>query len=93
MADGVDFRPMENYIRHVLQSISQDGSLIARIFPPEASVLLYFIERISVDVVSLSMNISDCIFFHVFLFYFDTQHCSSAAVVLLDPVAPNRKAH
>lgn len=52
MADGVDFRPMETYMRHVLETITREGSLIARVFPPEATVLLHFIERIAVDVLS-----------------------------------------
>ncbi|EGG06017.1 uncharacterized protein MELLADRAFT_87530 [Melampsora larici-populina 98AG31] len=52
MADGVDFRPMETYMRHVLETITREGSLIARVFPPDATVLLHFIERIAVDVLS-----------------------------------------
>ncbi|KAG0143716.1 hypothetical protein CROQUDRAFT_48442 [Cronartium quercuum f. sp. fusiforme G11] len=52
LADGVDFRPMKNYMRHVLESISREGSLIARVFPPQGNVLLYFVERIAIDVIS-----------------------------------------
>ncbi|MBW0485028.1 hypothetical protein O181_024743 [Austropuccinia psidii MF-1] len=50
IADGMDFAPMETYIRHVLESIEHEGSLIARIFPPKPPTLLFFIEKIASEV-------------------------------------------
>lgn len=52
MNNGLDFGPMESYIRHVLETIKSDGSMIARIFPPGSSVLLFYIERLATDVLS-----------------------------------------
>lgn len=43
---------MNAYITDVLRVISREGSLIARVFPLEADVLVYFTERIANDVVS-----------------------------------------
>ncbi|GAA5865734.1 hypothetical protein JCM1840_003237 [Sporobolomyces johnsonii] len=51
-ADGIDFSAMDAYMRSILAVLSREGSLIARVFPPEADVLLYFLERIANDVVS-----------------------------------------
>lgn len=39
-------------MQSILTVLSREGSLIARVFPPEADVLLYFLERIANDVVS-----------------------------------------
>ncbi|KAI5480581.1 f-box protein pof6 [Pseudohyphozyma bogoriensis] len=50
--DGIDFSAMDSYMKDVLRVMSRDGSLIARIFPDEADVLIYFTERIANDVVS-----------------------------------------
>ncbi|KAK4704534.1 recyclin-1, partial [Phenoliferia sp. Uapishka_3] len=51
-ADGIDFSPMNTYINDVLRVISREGGLIARVFPLEADVLIYFTERIANDVIS-----------------------------------------
>ncbi|GAA5850515.1 hypothetical protein JCM8547_001899 [Rhodosporidiobolus lusitaniae] len=52
MGDGIDFTPMDLYMQTILTVLSREGSLIARVFPPDANVLLYFLERIANDVVS-----------------------------------------
>lgn len=36
----------------ILSILTREGSLIARVFPPRAEVLLYFLERVANDVVS-----------------------------------------
>ncbi|GJN90561.1 hypothetical protein Rhopal_003573-T1 [Rhodotorula paludigena] len=51
-ADGIDFSAMDHWMQSILTVLSREGSLIARVFPPEADVLLYFLERIANDVVS-----------------------------------------
>ena len=51
-ADGIDFSAMDHFMSSVLDVLSREGSLIARVFPPQADVLLYFLERIANDVVS-----------------------------------------
>ena len=50
--DGIDFSAMDAYMKSILAVISRDGGLIARVFPPEADVLIYFTERIANDVIS-----------------------------------------
>ncbi|GAA5886084.1 hypothetical protein JCM6882_004258 [Rhodosporidiobolus microsporus] len=50
--DGIDFTPMDLYMQQILAVLTREGSLIARVFPPEADVLLYFLDRIANDVVS-----------------------------------------
>ncbi|SCZ88219.1 BZ3500_MvSof-1268-A1-R1_Chr2-1g04266 [Microbotryum saponariae] len=52
VSDGIDFTAMDTYMRYVLQTVERDGSLLARAFPPEADVLIFYIERIANDVVS-----------------------------------------
>lgn len=39
-------------MRAVLAVVEREGGLIARVFPPEADVLIYFTERIANDVIS-----------------------------------------
>ncbi|GAA5912094.1 hypothetical protein JCM8208_001026 [Rhodotorula glutinis] len=51
-ADGIDFSAMDHFMSSVLDILRREGSLIARVFPPQADVLLYFLERIANDVVS-----------------------------------------
>ncbi|GAA5874623.1 hypothetical protein JCM16303_002927 [Sporobolomyces ruberrimus] len=51
-ADGIDFSSMDAYMSFVLSILTREGSLIARVFPPESDVLLYFLERLANDVVS-----------------------------------------
>ncbi|GAA6007013.1 hypothetical protein JCM10207_009170 [Rhodosporidiobolus poonsookiae] len=51
-ADGIDFSAMDSWMQSILAVLSREGSLIARVFPPQADVLLYFLERIANDVVS-----------------------------------------
>lgn len=51
-ADGIDFSAMDGYMKHIIAVLNREGSLIARVFPPEADVLIYFMERIANDVIS-----------------------------------------
>ncbi|KAK4054487.1 F-box protein: endocytic membrane traffic, recycling ReCYcling 1 [Microbotryomycetes sp. JL201] len=51
-SDSIDFSPMDAYMNAVLNVLKKDGSLIARVFPPQADVLIYFLERISNDIIS-----------------------------------------
>lgn len=51
-ADGIDFSAMDHFMSSVLDILRREGSLIARVFPPQADVLLYFLERVANDVVS-----------------------------------------
>ncbi|BGP16438.1 hypothetical protein JCM10213_004006 [Rhodosporidiobolus nylandii] len=51
-ADGIDFSSMDLYMQSIIAVLSKEGSLIARVFPPEADVLLYFLERIADDAIS-----------------------------------------
>lgn len=51
-ADGIDFSAMDAYMVSILSVLTREGSLIARVFPPESDVLLYFLERLANDVVS-----------------------------------------
>jgi recyclin-1 len=53
MVDGVDFSAMESFMNWILQCIQKDGNLIARLFPPESEVLIFFGDRIASEVVSL----------------------------------------
>ena len=39
-------------MKHVLYIVKREGELIARVFPPQADVLIYFTERIANDVIS-----------------------------------------
>ncbi|KAM0752970.1 hypothetical protein T439DRAFT_323586 [Meredithblackwellia eburnea MCA 4105] len=50
--DGIDFSPMNSYVNDVIRVVNREGGLIARVFPPEADVLIYFMDRIANDVVS-----------------------------------------
>ncbi|KDE09280.1 hypothetical protein MVLG_00598 [Microbotryum lychnidis-dioicae p1A1 Lamole] len=52
ISDGIDFTAMDTYMRYVLKTVQRDGSLLARAFPPEADVLIFYIERIANDVIS-----------------------------------------
>ena len=52
LADGIDFSAMDAFMTSILSILSREGSLIARVFPPQADVLLYFLERVANDVVS-----------------------------------------
>ncbi|GAA5948066.1 hypothetical protein JCM3765_007091 [Sporobolomyces pararoseus] len=51
-ADGIDFSSMDSYMSFILSILSREGSLIARVFPSESDVLIYFLEKLSNDVVS-----------------------------------------
>lgn len=51
-SDGIDFSAMDEFMTSTLAILTSEGSLIARVFPPEADVLLYFLERVANDVVS-----------------------------------------
>lgn len=52
IVDGIDFGAMDSYMKNLLYTVNREGSLIARVFPPEADFLLYFSERIANDVIS-----------------------------------------
>ena len=52
LADGIDFSAMDAFMTSILSILSREGALIARVFPPQADVLLYFLERVANDVVS-----------------------------------------
>ncbi|KAH8925276.1 hypothetical protein BT69DRAFT_1279871 [Atractiella rhizophila] len=52
MGDGIDFTAMDEYMKWLLETVKKDGSLIARVFPPEADVLIYFADRIASEVLS-----------------------------------------
>ncbi|GAA5994915.1 hypothetical protein JCM11641_005976, partial [Rhodosporidiobolus odoratus] len=52
LADGIDFSSMDLYMQSILSVLSREGSLIARVFPPEADVLIFFLERVADDVLS-----------------------------------------
>lgn len=43
---------MDAYMAFILSILSREGSLIARVFPPESDVVVYFLERLANDVVS-----------------------------------------
>ena len=50
--DGLDFRPMDEFISHILQSIRDNGSAAVRIFPPPSGVLQLYSDRLAMEVVS-----------------------------------------
>ncbi|GAA5989549.1 hypothetical protein JCM11641_004593 [Rhodosporidiobolus odoratus] len=52
LADGIDFSSMDLYMQSILSVLSREGSLIARVFPPEADVLIFFLERVADAVLS-----------------------------------------
>lgn len=52
LADGIDFSAMDRFMTSILSTLTSEGALIARVFPPQADVLLYFLERVANDVVS-----------------------------------------
>ncbi|KAG8961063.1 F-box protein: endocytic membrane traffic, recycling ReCYcling 1 [Tulasnella sp. 425] len=47
----LDFRPMDDFMSHILDSIRTHGSAAVRVFPPSSGVLLAFADRVTVDVV------------------------------------------
>lgn len=53
--DGVDFNPLKRFMDHICSTIATEGSIIARVFPPEGSALLYFMDRLALDVVRLAL--------------------------------------
>ncbi|SPO28014.1 related to RCY1 - F-box protein involved in recycling plasma membrane proteins [Ustilago trichophora] len=52
----LDFTAMDAFMAHVLASLETDGSLVARVFPPEQQVLLAFATRIANEVVGEYIN-------------------------------------
>lgn len=48
---ALDFTAMDAFMADVLSSLTTDGSLVARVFPPEQQVLLAFASRIANEVV------------------------------------------
>ena len=53
---ALDFTAMDAFMAEVLLSLQTDGSLVARIFPPEQQILLAFASRIANDVVGDYIN-------------------------------------
>lgn len=51
LVDGIDFAAMDAFINHVLQIVEREGTVVARVFPQDSDVLLYFAEKIAFDVV------------------------------------------
>jgi recyclin-1 len=51
LVDGIDFSAMDAYMRFVLSVVQREGTTIARVFPPDADVLIDFADRIASDVV------------------------------------------
>ncbi|PWN50612.1 hypothetical protein IE53DRAFT_343779 [Violaceomyces palustris] len=49
---ALDFTAMDAFMSEVVKSVREEGSLIARIFPPEQDVLLAFADRVASDVIS-----------------------------------------
>ncbi|KAG9017515.1 F-box protein: endocytic membrane traffic, recycling ReCYcling 1 [Tulasnella sp. 427] len=47
----LDFRPMDDFMSHILDSIRTHGSTAVRVFPPSSGVLRAFADRVTVDVV------------------------------------------
>ncbi|SPO28865.1 related to RCY1 - F-box protein involved in recycling plasma membrane proteins [Ustilago trichophora] len=53
---ALDFTAMDAFMADVLASLQTDGSLVARVFPPEQQVLLAFASRIANEVVGEYIN-------------------------------------
>ncbi|QRW13146.1 exocyst complex component Sec10 [Ceratobasidium sp. AG-Ba] len=47
----LDFSPMDQFMSHVLESVSTYGSLATRVFPPASRVLPAFAERLATEVI------------------------------------------
>ncbi|KDN53498.1 hypothetical protein K437DRAFT_241668 [Tilletiaria anomala UBC 951] len=48
----LDFTPMDRFMSDVLETVRTDGSLIARVFPPEQDVVLAFADRVAGEVIA-----------------------------------------
>lgn len=48
---GLDFRPMDEFMSYILDSIRSHGSAAVRIFPPPSGVLHAFADRLAAEVV------------------------------------------
>ncbi|KAJ1024740.1 hypothetical protein NDA16_002780 [Ustilago loliicola] len=53
---SLDFTAMDSFMADVLSGLQTDGSLVARVFPPEQQVLLAFASRIANEVVGEYIN-------------------------------------
>lgn len=53
----LDFTAMDRFMSDVLGTIKEEGSLIARVFPPQQDVLLAFAERVANEVVSAQCGV------------------------------------
>jgi recyclin-1 len=51
--NGVEFSGLEAFMTHILSVIEREGSLVARVFPEEADVLIHFADKISNEAVCL----------------------------------------
>ncbi|KAG8776685.1 F-box protein: endocytic membrane traffic, recycling ReCYcling 1 [Ceratobasidium sp. 428] len=47
----LDFSPMDQFMSHILESISTHGALATRVFPPASRVLPAFAERLATEVI------------------------------------------
>ncbi|KAG8908302.1 F-box protein: endocytic membrane traffic, recycling ReCYcling 1 [Tulasnella sp. 403] len=48
---GLDFRPMDDFMTHILNAIRTDGATAVRVFPPASGVLRAFADRLAIEVV------------------------------------------
>lgn len=53
---SLDFTAMDSFMADVISGLQTDGSLVARIFPPEQQVLLAFASRIANEIVGEYIN-------------------------------------
>lgn len=60
LVDGIDFSAMDEFMDHVQGVVTKEGTLIARVFPPDSDALVYFTDRLANDVVSLRLLLSLC---------------------------------
>ncbi|KAG8999124.1 F-box protein: endocytic membrane traffic, recycling ReCYcling 1 [Tulasnella sp. JGI-2019a] len=49
---GLDFRPMDEFMSHIIEAIRTNGTTAVQVFPPDSQVLCAFADRLAVEVVS-----------------------------------------
>lgn len=54
----LNFRPMDDFMSHVIGAIRTDGGVAVRVFPPDSQVLYAFADRIANEVVSPPRGLS-----------------------------------
>ncbi len=55
----LEFTPMTEFIDHIIAAIKRDGAKAMEIFPEEAGVLVAFVHRIGMDVVSGASGVAE----------------------------------